>query len=604
MRGKALTLAVLVLLVSPTLAVLGGRSSACPFRLRDVYWQSPGVLRVALENVGELSVENVTATLNLTSMTVSEEVVNDTYTGELRPGQTVYFTFHVDVPEYAKASYYNLTLDLEYVQGGSEKGCRLPEAVPVTLNGFPDISLSCNATRLLADSENVVELHLRNTGDGVARRVEALITPLTGVSLVGVNRFSEELMIPGESWNFTVTLLTGCQPASIRVDVSYLDQFSNAYVETFIISFDVAATLETLVEVTPLNDTLKPNSENRVVLRLENVGGETLENLTVALYSQAEAAVVLGSNTRRVGRLEAGSSEDVEFRVFVQPGVCGALPMAVELLFLDGEGRYHSQSYAVGYTIRGYASIKVSKTVYTPAIVFPGDRFVVVELYLTNVGDYYAENVEVVYPEVEGLVEASYAGSNKAVIPYLPVGEVASATFMVDVCEGAEPGWHRIPLTVSHDGLNYTVEVMLTVREKASFKVSDIVLNRKPTPGMRGVKMTMEVSNEAGAEAEGVVVSLVSPYLTGSTVSNLGTVGANSSAIAVFEVDFDENTPTGTLAVEVTVSWTQEGRTLTQSLTIPIEVYERRSVSLTTAVVLAIVAAVAAGVYIALKRRS
>ncbi len=604
MHGKALILAVLLLLVSPTLAVLGGGSSTCPFRLKDVYWQSPGVLRVALENVGELSVENVTAILNLTSMAVSEETVNDTYTGELRPGQMVYFTFHVDVPEYAKASYYNLTLDLKYVQEGSEKACQLPEAVPVTLNGAPDVSLSCNATRLLADSENVVELYLRNVGDGVARRVEALITPLTGVSLVGVNRFSEELMIPGELWNFTVTLLTGCQPASVRVDVSYLDQFSNAYVETFIVSFDVAATLETLVEVTPLNDTLKPNSENRVVLRLENVGGETLENLTVALYSQAEAAVILGSNTRRVGRLEAGSSEDVEFRVFVQPGVCGALPMAVELLFLDGEGRYHSQSYAVGYTIRGYASIKVSKTVYTPAVIFPGDRFVVVELYLTNVGDYYAENVEVVYPEVEGLVEASYAGSNEAVIPYLPVGEVASATFMVDVCEGAEAGWHRIPLTVSHDGLNYTVEVMLTVREKASFNVSNILLNRKPTPGMRGVKMTMEVSNEAGAEAEGVVVSLVSPYLTGSTVSNLGTVGANSSAIAVFEVDFDENTPTGTLSVEVTVSWTQEGRTLTQSLTIPIEVYERRSVNLMTAVVLAVVAAVAAGVYIALKRRS
>jgi len=604
LHGKALALLTAVLIASQTLMALGAQSSTCPFRLRDVYWQDAGLLRVVLENVGDSAVENVTATLNITTMTLDEETVNDSYAGTLKPGQTVYFTFPVNVPAHAKASYYNFTLSLEYTQGGSERECELPEPVPVTVNGVPDLTVACNTTVLLAGSENVLELSEVNDGDGVARRVAVSLTPLTGMTVVGANSFTTDLMAPGEVWNFTFTALVGSQPASLRVDVSYWDQLSILYVETFILGFDVKSTLETLVDVVPLNDTLKPNSENAVTLSVENVGEGALKNVTVALYSQTQAAVVLGSNTRRIDLLDEGSSEDVAFDVFVQPGVCGAIPMTVALTFFDEEGRYYQYSYMVGYTVRGYASIKVSKTVYTPAIVFPGDQFVVVELYLTNVGDYYAEDVEVVYPEVPGLVKASYAGSNEAVVPYLPVGEVASVVFMVDVCEGAEPGWHKVPLSVSHDGLNYTVDVMLTVREKARFTVSDVVLSGKPTPGMRGVRVTMKLSNEAGAEAEDVVVSVVSPYITGSTVSNIGTIGANSSAVAVFEVDFDENTPPGTLEVEVTVSWTQEGRTLSQSLTVPIEVYEKHSLSPAVAVAVAAAVAAAAGVYIALKRRS
>jgi len=603
LHGKAFALLMAVLIASPTLTTLGAQNSTCPFRLRDVYWQA-GTLRVVLENVGNAAVENVTAKLDLTNMTVSEEVVNDSFTGTLQPGQMVYFTFDVDVPDYAKASYYNFTLSLEYIQDGSKKTCELPDAIPVTINGAPDLSVACNTTKLLANVENGLRISVTNVGDGVARKVGVSVTSITGMTIVGVNSFTKDLMLPGETWNVTVTVIPRGQPVSLRVGVSYQDQRSVASLETFIVGFDVGTTVENLVEVTPLNDTLTPNSENVVVLSVENVGEKALENVTVALYSQAEAAVVLGSNTRRIDLLEVGSSENVTFSVFIQPGVCGAIPVAVQVTFIDEDGRSYQQFHTVGYTVEGYASIKVSKTVYTPAIVFPGDQFVVVELYLTNVGDYYAENVEVIYPEVPGLVKASYAGSNEAVVPYLPVGEVASVVFMVDVCEGAEPGWHKIPLSVSHDGLNYTVDVMLTVREKARFTVSDVVLSGKPTPGMRGVRITMKLSNEAGAGAEDVVVSVVSPYVTGSTVSNIGTMGANSSAVAVFEVDFDENTPPGTLEVEVTVSWTQEGRTLSQSLTVPIEVYEKHSLSPAVAVAVAAAVAAAAGVYIALKRRS
>ncbi|HDD72067.1 MAG TPA: hypothetical protein ENF98_00165, partial [Candidatus Bathyarchaeota archaeon] len=203
MHGKTLALLMAVLIASPTLTALGAQSSTCPFRLRDVYWQGAGLLRVVLENVGDSAVENVTATLNVTTMALDEETVNDSYAGTLQPGQTVYFTFPVDIPAHAKASYYNFTLSLEYTQGGSEKECELPEPVPVTVNGVPDLTVACNTTVLLAGSENVLELSVVNDGDGVARRVAVCLTPLTGMTVVGANSFTTDLMAPGEVWNFT-----------------------------------------------------------------------------------------------------------------------------------------------------------------------------------------------------------------------------------------------------------------------------------------------------------------------------------------------------------------------------------------------------------------
>jgi len=436
------------------------------FALRDVFWASwsgPGAyntLAVVLEYLADGEATSMTAELDVSPIWPGGGEISDYYDGPLYRGQRATFYFTFLVPTSARASCYNLTLEVDYEADGSHGV--FETTVQVSVLGLPDLSVACYDDELTASSRNTVELRVSNDGGGVARllRLE-VVSQVPYVTVVGPSSFRKDLLLAGEEWEIQLDLLVASRaagPALVLVALAYMDQFG---------------------------------------------------------------------------------------------------------------GTYTYNTY-LGFEIRGEGSLAISKVFYMPPLVFPGDKYVALTVILTNVGDYTAENITLELEAVEGLIRPSYAGAGEAKIPYLPVGYMANITFLVDVDEEAEPGSYEIPLDVQHDGLNYTLAIPFTIREKASFELSKRELSPKPSPGSKSIRVKLKLKNTSNVTAEHVRVSMISAYITGVTSVMIGDVGGGESRIAVLEVDFDETTPLS-LEIDIQISWYQSGRPLTTTLTISLE---------------------------------
>jgi len=301
---------------------------------------------------------------------------------------------------------------------------------------------------------------------------------------------------------------------------------------------------------------LRASSTNHVELRIANEGGGVARALWVQVIPQSPYITVLGPSSFSKDLLEVGAEWPIGLNVSVGPAALSSAYLVVALAYLDQFGSSYTQQVYLGFEIEGEASLAISKVIYMPPLVFPGDRYVALTLILTNVGDVTANNITLRLEPVEGLVEPSYAGAGEAKIPYLPVGHLANITFLLDVDDDARPGYYELPLEVHHDGKNYTLGVPFTIREKASFELTKVELSPKPSPGSRGIKVKVELRNTSNVTAEHVRLSLVSAYITGVTSVLVGDVDGGERRVVILEVDFDESTPLR-LELDVQISGTK-----------------------------------------------
>ena len=86
-------------------------------------------------------------------------------------------------------------------------------------------------------------------------------------------------------------------------------------------------------------------------------------------------------------------------------------------------------------------------------------------------------------------------------------------------------------------------------------------------------------------------VDLYSPFITGTTSTRIGEMLPGEERLVVFEVDVDEVTPPGVLPVDAKVSWSQDGRRLSESYKLYLNVYEKKPPILLYAVVLFVILA-------------
>ena len=310
---------------------------------------------------------------------------------------------------------------------------------------------------------------------------------------------------------------------------------------------------------------LNASSHNRVELLVANEGSGVARAVRLQVSSLSPYLTVIGPSCFKRDLLYSGEEWAVVLDIYVATGAVGAAYLSVAFSCLDQFGTAYQGLIYLGFEVEGRASLAVSKVIYVPPTVFPGDKYVAATVFITNVGDYRAKNITLRLEPVEGLVEPSYAGSEEVTIPYLPVGYVVNTTFLLDVDEDAGPGYYELPLYVRHDGLNYTLKLPFTVQEKASFEVLKIEFSPEPSPGARGVRMKVELKNVANVEAKAVRLSVVSAYITGVTSVLIGDMMGGEIRVVVMEVDFDEDTPLD-LDFEFQVSWFQGGRQLFTTL--------------------------------------
>ena len=332
------------------------------------------------------------------------------------------------------------------------------------------------------------------------------------------------------------------------------------------------------LDVETLDYEVKAGGEGQITIRVSNVGGGVARWVKLVLVPQSPYVVLLGENTYTRRVLEPGDRWNITVPLSVSAG--NSFSLSVSAVYLDQHKNKYTASYVLGFKVVGEAVLQVSGVSATPTPMLPGDRAVYLHVAIANTGDAAAEDVQLTLREVPGVLEATYAGSNSVLLPYIPPGSVVDAVFLVDVDEGAEAGEYQIPLTAEYEGGSENLTVSITIREKARFVLKSLSFDPEPRPGLRRVKVEVELRNVANEAAENVRVSIVSPYLTGSTASLVGDVDADSPAILiVLEVDVDDGAPTGEVPIDIRVSWSQDGRSLSQTIGRTMRIREARSLN-------------------------
>lgn len=431
----------------------------------------------------------------------------------------------------------------------------------------PRLVASASTTELVAGAINNVTLFISNNGGSPATDIAVKVTPVSDrLTLIGANSFHLGELAPGKSAGIPIRLYLDKEVyGSLRVSVSLgcSDWRNASYADTVSIGFIAAESPAPLLEVSANASSLSPNSLNHVAFIVRNIGTGSAQNVTVSLFSQSpQVAVIVGSGASSAWEIPANGYLEVERGIFVQPGVFGAVPVYIQIQYRDRLNNYYSYTSAYGFSVEAEPEVAVSTVATVPSPVFPGDKVVKVVCLIVNSGNYTAENIRIRMEGIPGVVEPSYAGTDRFTIPYLQVGTSVQVQFLVDVDGGAAPGYYEIPLTVETASGNSTTSIPLTVREKAPVSVERIYFDRDVAPGARNVKVFVQLSNNGSQTAEQLRLSLVSGYITGSTSTLVGSLPGNSSKIVMMEVDIDQKVAPGDLEVDVELSWVQDGRQL------------------------------------------
>ncbi len=462
-----------------------------------------------------------------------------------------------------------LTLTATYMDDfGDTHVSTVAIGLEVARGAEPLITLYTPTTILPSGKETTLTLDIANIGDEEAIDVVVDVVSGQGVYVLGESRFYFENLDPEDNGTITLRVVASNpleEPGAIlNIRARYYDPYGNEYVDTFNIAFKIEEPGKPIIAVEAINDTLKPNSINTILLRLINNGTGAAVNITLSLASQTmEVASIVGVSTKTIVRLEPNSTVLVKYRVFVQPKVYGAIQLLATLDYEDEWGNTYSRLMALGYSVEGTWELSVIYVKTTPTVLFPGDKLVRVTATIANTGDYMARDVEIRLPGTTWIKPSTASGA-RAKIPYLPVGQSSSITFLVDIDEQAPPGNHELVLKMNGER---EAVFQLTILEKVSFAVRNVT----PvivSPGEKGYKLLLEIENTSRAKAESVRIDLYSPFISGSTSTQVGSIEPGEKRLVVFEVDIDPSTPHGLLPIEVKVKWSQEGRSLYQTSTI------------------------------------
>ncbi|RLE96911.1 MAG: hypothetical protein DRJ96_05285 [Thermoprotei archaeon] len=548
-----------------------------------------------LHNSGSGPARDVRVSLTPASPGVAVLSGSSVTLGDIGAGETRAFTALVRV-DRSVVSTASLQLLVEYYDAYGDAGVeRITIGLEVTRAPSPLLILRLLNSSLPVDEVALLAVEVANVGDSDALDLTIDLESGRGIYVVESSRARLNKVRAGGSAVLTFKVLAspvGRDVAVVTFRIKYYDEAGYEYVDSTSISIRALRPGEPCIVIRQLNRTLKPNEVNRVALEIRNEGEGAASNLTVTVTSQSlEIGAVIGPSTKTLGVLEPNESTVAVFEVFVQPRIYGALQLMAALSYRDEGGREHRQLMTLGYEVRGDWELSVASVATVPPAVFPGDEMVRVILTVVNSGDYMARNVELIFIGDEWIKPTTAAGA-RALLPYLPVGQAATLTFIVDVEEDAPIGNHDLLLNASGRQLHFT----LTVLEKAKFSVRNVT-SLKVESGGKGYRLVFEVENTSHAYAEDVRVELYSPFLTGSTSTYLGTLAPREKKLVVFEVDVDPATPPGPLKAELKVRWSQEGRSLSQYTSITLTVRAPKPIN-TLLVATVLAAAVVALLYL------
>jgi hypothetical protein len=443
----------------------------------------------------------------------------------------------------------------------------------------PRMELNVSESKIHPGMINNITLSISNIGND-AYNLTIKINPATNqLTLMGNNSFfiskllrDEKIIIPLSLYLEPKTY--GSLP--LHVDMSYYDERNSQYQDSLNIGLMSEEEPRPIIKVSTESNELTPNSVNKIVIILTNIGEKEAKHISTNLASQSpQIAIIVGDGWDYKEELKPNESWKIEKNVFIQPNVYGAIPLYLNINFEDDLNNKYSYTTTIGFELKGTSSISISNVIYIPSPVFPGDKVVKASCVIVNNGNYTAQDISITLGSIENIIKPSYIGSDRIKIPFLPVGGSINVYFLIDIDENAKPGYYEIPITITTRNENYSTTLPLSISEKAELSIEKIYFDREVFPGTRNAKLIIEINNLGNVTAKNVRISVISPYISGSTSSLLGDIPSGSKKVVMMEVDIDNKANPGEQKLDIEITWTQDERMLSKTIISSINISEK-----------------------------
>ena len=202
---------------------------------------------------------------------------------------------------------------------------------------------------------------------------------------------------------------------------------------------------------------------------------------------------------------------------------------------------------------------------YSPSKVFPGDNEIAISIKIKNTSSKTATDVEARLNLPSGM-RSSYAGSIEQYLGDVESKQTVSLLFYVDVKDTAEAKKYDLELELDWGTGEDTLKIPFYVGEKVAFVIVETT-PQKLQAGAKGVQIKLFILNNSTIEANDVMIEFIGGNgITGQTQDFLGTIYANETKYASFELDISNNIAKGLRTINIRLTWVQSGKIVSDIL--------------------------------------
>lgn len=399
---------ILSLIIIPIVPIRAGTNY---FSLEDSYWSGLLILGVTntftieLKSLYPGSINDISATLTIHDVAGSDLTGTYSYPGSLFKGQVLSMNFSIYLPADADASHYKGTLEVSFSADGSPQTQDFD--LYVTVHGTPQVRCALSAYAK-PGRPATANLTLTNYGDGVARRVRAILTPASPNVQVS-SPVEAGIIDPGESKTFPITLYisdTADESVSLSVSVTWESQLGSVGQYTCIQNVAISEMPPRRLRVFTNITELEPGKDNRIYLIIENRGENAFRSsLTV---QPPPGTAVRGPNKFDMGNLSSGKITMVSLDLYIDPSFRGPLQIPVTVTWYDSGSEMHTNTVVLGFYVKvvsgPYLVAYSNKRVLTP-----GSQDMI-DLILRNEGQETARSIRVNFIPSKDLAVLSPSG--------------------------------------------------------------------------------------------------------------------------------------------------------------------------------------------------
>ncbi len=457
----------------------------------------------------------------------------------------------------------------------------------------PRMEININELKIHPGIINNITLAINNIGNN-AYNLTIKINPATNqLTLISNNTFFISKLLRNEK--IVIPLSLYLEPKTygslpLHIDMSYNDERNSQYQESLNIGLLSEEEPRPIIKISTKNNELIPNSVNTIDIILTNIGEKEAKYISINLASQSpQIAIIIGDGWDYKDELKPNESWKIEKNIFIQPNVYGAIPLYLNINFEDDLKNRYSYTTTIGFELKGIPSISISNVIYIPSPIFPGDKVVKASCIVVNNGNYTAQDIDIILGNIENIVRPSYIGSDRIKIPFLPVAGSINVNFLIDIDENAKPGYYEIPISIITRNENYSTILPLSISEKANLIIEKIYFDREVFPGTRNAKLIIELHNIGNVNAKNARISIISPYISGSTSSLIGDIPSGSKKIIMMEVDIDDKINPGEQKIDIEITWTQDERMLSKTILSTIIISEKSIIETILPIVIIII---------------